>query len=98
MRRVQRASEGIPMRSDLVEAGLEMGFALLQLAQSQTNGEARRVLREARAACLESENRAARLNEADARRFRARCADLYQAIDRVASRSAKARTIRMPPR
>jgi hypothetical protein len=96
MPRLQRSSEGIPIRADLVEAGLETGFALVQLAGTQSNGDARRVLREARAVCRESERRAARLKEEDLRRLRLRFADLRQAIAKAGGRPPQARILRMP--
>ncbi len=96
MPRLQRSSEGIPIRADLVEAGLETGFALVQLAGTQSNGDARRVLREARAVCRESERRAARLKEEDLRRLRLRFADLRQAIAKAGGRPPQAQILRMP--
>ncbi|HEV2445626.1 MAG TPA: hypothetical protein VGS58_06880 [Candidatus Sulfopaludibacter sp.] len=94
----QRSSEGIPIRADLVEAGLDTGFALLHLAKTQSGSDARRVLREARAACLEGERRLARLSEAEHRRLRVRFADLRQAIARAGHKPAGARILRMPAR
>lgn len=98
MPRAQRSSEGIPIRVDLVEAGLDTGFALVQLAQTQTDRTARRVLREARAVCRESERRAAGLQDADLKRLRGRFADLRRAITVAGTHPDRARVIRMPAR
>jgi len=84
--------------ADLVDAGLETGFALVQLAETQSRGNARRMLREARAACRESERRAVRLGESDRRRLRARFANLRQAIARAEGRPVPAMVLRMPAR
>lgn len=93
---LRRFSEGIPVRADLVEAGLEMGFALLRLARTQPARDARRVLREAREACRESERRMAGLADADHRRLRVRSSDLRRAIARAGAGSPGAKVLRMP--
>lgn len=98
MRSLQPPTEGIPVRADLVEAGLDMGFALLRLASTQARGDARRVLEEASAACRESERRMAGLAEADHRRLRVRCADLRQALARAGAAPPGAKVLRMPNR
>jgi hypothetical protein len=95
---LRRSSEGMPIRADLVEAGLNTGFALLHLASTQSGRDARRVLSEARAACRDSERRMAGLAEADHRRLRVRCADLRQALARAGGGAAGARVLQMPSR
>lgn len=98
MPRFRGPTGGIPIRADLAEAGLDMGFALLRLASTQSGRDARRVLEEARAACRESERRMAGLAEADYRRLRVRCADLRQAISRAGAGVPGARVLQMPAR
>lgn len=95
---LKRSSEGIPIRADLVEAGLNTGFALLHLARSQSAQDAQRVLREARAVCSDSERRMAGLAEADHRRLRVRCANLRQAIARAGGGTPGGRVLQMPGR
>lgn len=90
----QRSSEGLPVRIDLLQARLDTGFALLHLAGTQSGRDARRALREARVACREGESRLAGLSDADLRYFRARFADLRQALETPVR--PRARVIQMP--
>ena len=98
MQRLQRSGEGAPVHADLVEAGLYTGFALVQMARTQSVGDARSALREARRVCRESERRAARLTEPEQRRLVPRFADLRAAINCAAGRPSGARILRMPAR
>jgi len=92
----QRSSEGLPIRADLLQAGLDAGFALLHLAGTQSSRDARRALREARAACREGEQRLKGLRDTDLRHFRSRFADLRRAIERACTHRPSARIIQMP--
>ena len=98
MPRVQGLGEGILVNADLVEAGLDTAFALLRLAETQSNDDARRLLREARAVCRESQRRASQLRDADFRRVQARFDDLRRAFRRASGRHGGARILRMPAR
>ena len=81
----QRRLEGIQVHTDLAEAALECGFALLRLArahsQAGVRGDAERALQEADAACDESGRRLFGLAGGDARRLRGRLADLRSAVE-----------------
>lgn len=96
MRRQPTSVEGSPVRSALVEATLEAGFALVRLAEGQSGGDSRRILGEARMACRECERRMARLDGDGLRQFRRRCADLRHAIARASGKPAGARILQMP--
>ena len=96
MPRVQRSGGGISIQADLVEAGLDTGFALLHLAKTQSSRDARRALREAKAECRQGERRLAKLADADQRRLRTRFADLRHAIAGAGNRPSGAKILRMP--
>ena len=98
----QRSSEGLPIRADLLQARLDSAYALLRLAATQSNGDARRALREARAACREGEQRLKGLRDPNSNAFRASFAGLRRAIQEAAAAPASppvpARVLQMPAR
>jgi hypothetical protein len=81
----QRSQRGTEIQTELANATLESGFALVRLAESQMRrGERRdanRALREAEAARCESSGRLFGLPVSDAPGFSARVAELRGAIE-----------------
>ena len=98
----RRRVEGARVRADLAEAALNAGFALVRLAGNRAGpgarGDAQRALREAVAACSESEGRLFGASRGDSRRIRRRLEELRGAIGaaRAGLRRTPARVIRMP--
>ena len=97
MLRGQPSQGGIRVHIDLAEAALDAGFALLRLAESQSDG---RVLSEAEAACIEVERRLFGVMNSDARRLSRRLRQLRASIEDARGGRANrgARVIRVPAR
>ncbi len=100
-----RSQGGERVHTDLAEAALDSGFALLRLAELQnrrgSRRSARRALREAEAACSEGRSRLFGVENPD--RLASGLADLSAAVAVTKARlrsapPAKARILQMPPR
>lgn len=83
----QEHSGGVHVDADFVEADVDTGFALLQLAESQSvsgePGDALRVVEEAEDACLDGEYRLTALGVRETRRLGPQLKELHGAIDRM---------------
>ncbi len=99
----QRSRGGKAVHTDLAEAALASGFALLRLAELQRDSNARRqTLQQAEAACAEGRGRLFRIG-GDTRRMAVELAELSAAVAEAKARARsgpppKCRILQMPRR